>query len=402
MDALDTVTSEQLETAFDQDFFGEGVPDLHRGAFRRSAFGERVGRENGRPTDSVTTRASAEQNDEVPDSLRVREVKVFVAKCSDGQGVDERVCLIDRVEPRLTPDVGQSKTVSVERDAADDAVHHTIRVGVVDCAKPQCVHHRDGPSAHRNDVADDSANAGRGTLEGLDVGGVVVALNLERDRPTFADVDNTRVLAHSDHEVLRHLGCDFLTELAKVNLRRFIRAVFRPHHGIHRQFAARRTTPKDVANLLILVRLEAEQVERLVFVGSRDGVLDGVGKVFSHDDSWLREDGGAQHRLEHSESVRSGRHRGGGVGAESRFDGVLGVRHEPDDVAAGISQPGDVVQRPVRVDIEIAEHHESVAFELFECLVIRDEPALAVLERDGDLLPLGVSARPRSVDVLDA
>ncbi len=62
-------------------------------------------------------------------------------------------------------------------------------------AEAQAVEQRHGPGAHGRDVAQDAADPGRGALERLDRGGVVVALDLERDGEPVAEVEHARVLA---------------------------------------------------------------------------------------------------------------------------------------------------------------------------------------------------------------
>jgi hypothetical protein len=67
--------------------------------------------------------------------------------------------------------------------------------GCVEIAEAQRVQQRDRPRAHREDVADDAADAGRRALIGLDERRVVVALHLEDRREAVADVDRAGVLA---------------------------------------------------------------------------------------------------------------------------------------------------------------------------------------------------------------
>ena len=66
---------------------------------------------------------------------------------------------------------------------------------VVGRAEAEQVEERDRPRAHRRDVAEDPADAGRRALERLDRRRVVVALDLERDRLALAEVEHARVLA---------------------------------------------------------------------------------------------------------------------------------------------------------------------------------------------------------------
>ncbi len=69
------------------------------------------------------------------------------------------------------------------------------RLRVIGRAEAQRVHVGDGARAHGEDVAHDAADAGRGTLIGLDVGGVVVAFHLENHGLPVADIDDAGVLA---------------------------------------------------------------------------------------------------------------------------------------------------------------------------------------------------------------
>jgi hypothetical protein len=62
-------------------------------------------------------------------------------------------------------------------------------------AEVEAVEQRDRARAHRDDVAEDPADAGRGALERLDRARVVVALDLERDRLPVAEVDDAGVLS---------------------------------------------------------------------------------------------------------------------------------------------------------------------------------------------------------------
>ena len=114
LDALDEVLLEELEAALDEHLLGERVADLHGGALGRAALGERVGGEDGCAADAVAAGAGAEQHDLVADAARVGEVQVLVAQHADGEGVDERVGLVHRVEPGLAADVRQAEAVAVE------------------------------------------------------------------------------------------------------------------------------------------------------------------------------------------------------------------------------------------------------------------------------------------------
>ena len=149
----------------------------------------------------------------LPTPEALAQVDVLVPHDADAQRVDERVALVAVVEDDLAADVGQAEAVAVAADAGDDARQHALGVGVVEVAEPQRVHDRDRAGAHRHDVADDAADAGGRTLVGLDVGRVVVRLDLEGHRPAVADVDDAGVLADADEQLLAHLVGGVLAEL---------------------------------------------------------------------------------------------------------------------------------------------------------------------------------------------
>ncbi len=257
-------------------FSANGSPTWTAGRFGRATLAERVRREDGCAANAVTAGAGSEEHDLVPRTASVREVQILMAEDPDGERIDQRIRLVHRVEPRLAADVRQPEAVTVERDPADHTVDDPRGVGVVDRTEAQRIHDRHRPRAHRDDVAHDATDAGRSALERLDVGRVVVALDLEGDRPALADIDHAGVLADADHEVLLHGGADLLPELAQVHLRRLVGAVLAPHHRVHRELGVRGPAAEDVADALVLVGLHAECRVGLFAVRRRGGDVDGV------------------------------------------------------------------------------------------------------------------------------
>ena len=81
------------------------------------------------------------------------------------------------------------------------------------------------PRAHRENVAQNPADAGRRSLKRLDKTGMIVRFDLERDRVSAADVDDARVLARP-HQHAIALG----RQLLQMDARALIRAVLAPHH----------------------------------------------------------------------------------------------------------------------------------------------------------------------------
>ena len=125
--------------------------------------------------DPVAAGLGAVEDHLVADPAGLGQVQVLVAEHPDAQRVDERVAEVARVEDDLAADVGQTEAVAVAADAGHDPRQHPVGVVGVERSEPQRVHDRDRPGPHREDVADDAADAGGRALVGLDVGRVVVA-----------------------------------------------------------------------------------------------------------------------------------------------------------------------------------------------------------------------------------
>ena len=221
-------------------FSANGSPTWTAGPLGRAARRSKVSLASTEtPADAVAAGAGTEQDDEVAARRWRWPGGCPRAARADAERVDQRVALVAGVEDDLAADVGQAQAVAVAADPGDDAGHDPGGVGVVQGAEAQRVHHRDRPGAHRHDVADDAADAGRRALVRLDVAGVVVALDLERDGPALADVDDAGVLADADQQVLAHRVGGRLAELAQVHLAGLVGAVLAPHHRVHRQLGRR-------------------------------------------------------------------------------------------------------------------------------------------------------------------
>jgi hypothetical protein len=203
-------------------------------------------------------------------------VEVLVPEHADAEGVDQRIAGVRRVEDRLAADVGQAEAVSVTADAGDDPGQYPVGVIGVERTEAQGVHHRDRPRAHGQDVADDPADPGRGALVGLDVRRVVVRLDLERDGVPLADVDDTGVLPDAGQHLADRRLLGDLAELLEVHLGGLVGAVLAPHHRIHRELAAGRAAPEDLADPGVLVGLQPELGPGLVAIGVRGRDGDGV------------------------------------------------------------------------------------------------------------------------------
>ncbi len=145
-------------------------------------------------------------------------------------------------------------------DAADGA-----REGPVRLREAQAVEQRHGASTHRDDVTEDSSHSRRGTLERLDSRGVVVALDLERDREALAEIEDAGVLAWSLEHASTGRG-QTLQEQCRV----LVAAVLRPEQREHRELEVVRVAREQRADSLVLPIGEAEcAMERRIRRGAQ-------------------------------------------------------------------------------------------------------------------------------------
>ena len=181
---------EQRQARLDELLLLERVADLDRRALVLGALLEPGRRQHAGAADAVAAGRRAEQHREVALAGRAREHEPVVREQAEAQHVDERVLAVAVVEHDLAADGGHADGVAVAADARDDALEQVARAGVVEGPEPQRVHERDRARAHREDVADDPADAGGRALVRLDRRRVVVALDAHRHREAVADVDH--------------------------------------------------------------------------------------------------------------------------------------------------------------------------------------------------------------------
>ena len=205
---------------------------------------------------AVAAGLGAHVDDRIPDAARRSQEDRVLAEDAEGERIDERVRTEARVERSLAANRGHPEAVAVVRDTLHDAAHDpAIRrpvLRIVRRAEPQRVHAGDRPRPHREDVAQDASDAGGGTLERLDVAGMVVRLDLEGRGPAAADIDDAGVLAGTDQNALS-LRREFLQEQARA----LVGAVLAPHHADNAEFGNRGRPSQPVENPLVLLRGQA-------------------------------------------------------------------------------------------------------------------------------------------------
>jgi hypothetical protein len=181
---------DELDRDLDQPLARERVADLHRRALVRIGLPQLGAREHRCAADPVSPGGRAVDDDMGADRGRLRAGETLDGQQADAHRVHEAVRGVRVVERDLAADVRHADAVPVVGDPADGAGE----VVVVD-AEAQPVQEGDGARAHRGDVTEDPTDTGRCALERLDRGGVIVALDLERDREPVPEVEHAGVLA---------------------------------------------------------------------------------------------------------------------------------------------------------------------------------------------------------------
>ncbi len=221
---------EELEARLDEALLLVGIADLHRRPLRLVTLGEAGGGEHARPADAVAPGGRPQQHRDVADALGLGEHQPLHRQHTEAEHIDERVVAVAVVEHDLAAHRRHADRVAVAADAGDHAFDEIAGAGVVERTEPQRVHERDRTRAHREDVADDAADARGRALVGLDRGGMVVALDADGDREPVTDVDDAGALARTD----QHPWC-LGGKPTEVALGRLVGAVLRPHHRVHRE-----------------------------------------------------------------------------------------------------------------------------------------------------------------------
>ena len=117
-----------------------------------------------------------------------------------------RVTLVER---DLAADGRNADAVAIARDAGDNARERAADERIIERPEPERVEQGDRTRAHREDVADDAADAGRRALVRLDERRVIVRFDLENRGETIADVDGARILPGSLKNSLRRSSAAF-------------------------------------------------------------------------------------------------------------------------------------------------------------------------------------------------
>ena len=142
--AITAPVPHQFEAGLEQQFFREGIADLHGRALRR-AVGLEGGRGHGGAPDPVAAGLRAEIDDRVPDAGRLGIEDGVGARQADRHGIDQDVAVVALVEDHGAADGRHAETVAVAADAGDDPRHQVAGLGMVGRAEAEHVEAGDGP-----------------------------------------------------------------------------------------------------------------------------------------------------------------------------------------------------------------------------------------------------------------
>ena len=401
LDALGEAPVDDLEGRLDEQLLGERVADLDGRALGGVLVAERGAGEDRGAADPVAAGRAAVEDDEVAGPRRGGPHDPVLADDPDRHHVDQRVALVGRVEDELAADRRHADAVAVAADAADHAVHEVAGPRVAGIAEAEGVEDGDRPGAHREDVAQDAADAGRGALVRLDRAGVVVRLDLEGDREPVADPLHAGVLARPGHDVVAAGG-----ERRQERPAALVRAVLAPHDAEHREL--------EVVGRAAQLRLDRDEL----LVGQAEGAVERHGRRAHRgpprdgsiaDDRFMagtssRRRPRARGRLHERAQDRQPVGR-----AQERLGGALRVGHQAGHVPGRVHHPGDRPQRAVRVrrvvrlagrrpvGPDVAEQDLPVALERVERRRVGVVAALAVGDRHPQRPALSDEARERRV-----
>ena len=196
---FEQVAFDELERGLDQELLGEGVADLHARSTFLGPVLEGAGRQHRHPADAVATGGRAEQDEQrALVDLAVRRDEPLGRRDADAHHVHGGVRRVGRRELHLAAHRRDADAVAVAADPGHHSLEEPPVPLLVERAEPQRVQQRDRSGPHRDHVAHDPADPGRGALVGLDRRGVRVRLELEHDRDAVAHVDRAGVLPRTD------------------------------------------------------------------------------------------------------------------------------------------------------------------------------------------------------------
>ncbi len=254
LERLDEPALGQLETCLDQLLARERIADLNGRPLVGVFLAKLLTGENARAADPVPARRGSVEDEQAAGQRRLRARQTLDRQQADTHGVHEAVAGVRFVEDSLAPDRRYPDAVPVVADPGHGALEHEPRL-----AEPQPVQERDRPGSHRDHVAQDPSDSGGRALERLDGRRMVVALDLEGDRLSAAEVEDAGVLARALEDALSVRG-----QPLQEQRRMLVAAMLGPEEREHRELEVVRIALEQLADTVeLLVRQAESSVEGL-------------------------------------------------------------------------------------------------------------------------------------------
>ncbi len=251
LDAEDGAGLHDFEAGLHQQLFHERIADLDGRTLLRRLLVE-LRRRHGRAVNTVASGLRANVKHRIAGALGRALDDVFPARDAEAQHVDERIAGVHLVEDDLAADSRDADAVAVPANARNHAFENAARQRRVERSETQRVQQRDRTRAHREDVADDAADAGGRALVRLDERRVVVRLDLEHRAQPVADVDGAGILAGPLDDA-RAGGRQRL----EMHARALVAAVLGPHHGEQPELEQVGLAAHQLQDAFVFVRLDA-------------------------------------------------------------------------------------------------------------------------------------------------
>ena len=137
----------------------------------------------------------------IADAGGFAEKDLILAHQAERERVHQRIERIGIVECDFAADGRHAKRIAVVRDARDHSGQQrsisSPVLRMIERAKSQAVHRSDRPRAHREDVAQDSADTSGRALKRFDEGRMIVRLDLESRAPAVTEINDAGVFTRA-------------------------------------------------------------------------------------------------------------------------------------------------------------------------------------------------------------
>ena len=159
-------TLESLEAGLDQALLQKGISHLHSGAVVEAVLTELSAGKAGAPH-AIAAGGAAHVNHRISNTGGPGSHDRFGLHQAQGHGIDQGVTAVAGIKGHFTSNGGHTNAIAVVGDASHHPLHQAGIAGLLKRPKPQCIEQGHGAGTHGENVAQDPAHTGGGTLKGL-------------------------------------------------------------------------------------------------------------------------------------------------------------------------------------------------------------------------------------------